>query len=385
MANEFKIKNGLQIGESQIVVGINTSVSASTNTLVTAAGIKNYVDTQLGGTPNVANGLRILSDGSIGLGGILNQNTTIDTSSHNLIIGTQNDPGTLSFYTTYTTSSYQTLGDSGDGEISNYVTVSGTQATIGGSIPSTGNSSAIVAYSNGLISMSSTDVTTPATYINIELNSSTALTYTADYSSYFVTRSVPDVGFVTTYVDGSINKIYTKISSTDSSIVNLRQKDTYIDTSLNAIYTRINTIDSSVTFYNDKHYGEIYVTSVSGVDVSLPFSHASWYPPGIAFSGNGVSSSGNNTMTINKTSKYLVTFKLDISDPGTSPAGKATVYFGSSPSLVETILTPLTSGIYSSVAMGVLSLSNGTVLSIHTEGNGSSAKAYNYTWVVSEL
>ncbi len=81
MANEFKIKNGITIDDSSPASGIVTDLTTATETdLVTGSGIKDYVDTMVGGGGNPSVGAYGDIDAANGAGGWYNTNIHVNES-----------------------------------------------------------------------------------------------------------------------------------------------------------------------------------------------------------------------------------------------------------------------------------------------------------------
>jgi hypothetical protein len=161
-----------------------------------------------GGTVGAANGLQVLSDGSIGLGGILNEGTLIDISDYYLGIGTTE--AYMQFEPTGTGIQFETTDPAGDTMI--------WFNKLGGQL--------IIEASAGSFLFG------PTTTVFIDPGSSPAgIEYNADYSATFQNRSLIDKGYsdaMDAIRDASIVLLRDVNSSQDASIIR-------IDTSLNDV------------------------------------------------------------------------------------------------------------------------------------------------------
>ena len=187
----------------------------------------NWVDgfiTAAAGTPNVANGLQILADGSIGLGGLINQNTNIELFNNELIIS--GSDGLLGMYMASVPNLLISLY-SGNGGLQMY-------GGPGGSVSLYSNNDSLHLIDDGIVN--------GTTFYS---NLGKGIEYGADYSATFVDRSLIDKAWVQTqlvYVDTSLIAI-------DSSIFDIWLQLLQLDASIQGLNASLNDFADGDSIY----------------------------------------------------------------------------------------------------------------------------------------
>ena len=203
------------------------------------------IGTLASSVPQVKNGLSILADGSIGLGGTLSQNTSIGLAGHTFSLQTGN--------------SSQGIFIAANGDI-----IIANQGSDGPLISLIGNTVTIDAPGGKdslVIAAAGTTFTS---------NSNGGIKYTEDYKAHYTSLSLITLGDLNSSigaVDSSISDIWTKLGYDDTSLNGIWTKFGYVDTSLTNLGTKNANQDTSI---NDiwTQFGRVN-TSIGNIDTSI--------------------------------------------------------------------------------------------------------------------
>ncbi|OQB06294.1 MAG: hypothetical protein BWY18_00796 [Candidatus Cloacimonetes bacterium ADurb.Bin211] len=232
-------------------------------------------------TPNVANGLQILSDGSIGLGGQLLESTTIDASDYVFWVGAGDFQGGNQEYSSISISSSQVYMDSGDPTAQVYIR-----------LDSTGRFDLI--FNNSVIT---------------DNGDGKGLVYNQDYSATFVANSLITKAFA----ESLVGEVSTRLSTAETDITN-------IETSLGILNNWNVSQDASIVTLRNTTLSALQTANngLTANDTSVALGGALTHDTDIDATGYTFSVTGGlsvyGTLTVDGSVTYVNSVDLNVSD-----------------------------------------------------------------------